>query len=136
VLRACRPWIVWLIVLLLPLQGLAASGMWLCAALHGPGPVSAAGALDAAHADHAGHTGHAGHAGHGGHATDASELGPADDSARCSACAACCVGVGPVATLAVPSELEAARDVAAPPLATPGSALIAGPEKPPRSSRA
>ena len=143
-----RTLLVWIMAMLLPMQGMAAAGGLLCAPGHHPAPPSAG-----VHGEPAGHAHHgppsaaaggfvdAGHAHHGAlggaaaAGTDAQEGGasshPADDS--CSACSACCAGA------ALPSSARtlARVDLAPPELCAPDSGVASivgrGLERPPRA---
>ena len=143
-----RSLLIWIMAMLLPMQGMASAGGLLCAPGHHPAAPSAS-----AHGEPAGHAHHglqdagagrfvdAGHAHHGAlesnaaAGADAQEKGvsphPADDS--CSACSACCAGaVLPSAALTL-----ARVDLAGPVLCAPDGGVASvvgrGLERPPRA---
>lgn len=136
----CRLLLVWLAVLAMPLQGMAAAAMLHCA--------SAGVARDAQRVPHGhaadGHDHADGHA-HAHHHQDATgdEAGgdpsPAlasDAGHSCSACAACCAGAGlPAASLHLTlPELSSPPATLA--VATTVSFIVSGPERPPRATLA
>jgi hypothetical protein len=95
--RLVRVFLLWLIAMALPLQGVAAATMFACGIQH-----------DAQAAAHGGQDHHEHHAtGHGDHAHAADLDDDSPDNPpphKCSACAACCVGAAlPAATLVVAS---------------------------------
>ena len=154
-----RTVLIWLVVLAVPAQGMAAATMLHCgpghhgaltAQAHGPMlPVDP----QAAHAAH-GHASHsaleanaASETGQGARSPDAVEAAQADKATdpvkvagttyqKCSACASCCAGLAFPSTSVMPPTLDLACEVTAlaPPLAA--SAVIDGPERPPRVLRA
>lgn len=157
-----RTFLIWLVVLAVPAQGMAAATMLHC----GPGHHGALAAQadvellpdapQAAPGAHAAH-GHASHSalhanaasetGQDARSPDASETAQAGKTAdpvkvagavylKCSACASCCAGLAFPGTPVMPLALDPAREVTAlsPPLAT--SAVIDGLERPPRILRA
>ena len=138
--RSLRRVLLWLLMLALPLQGLAGVARLHCA--DGPG-------TDAAVASHAAH-GAAGPAADHSHATAGHPHATADHdhgaaasatpddgaAASCSACAACCVALAlvpqwPQAGASAPRDL-----VPLPPQAPATTFLTSGPERPPRSAHA
>jgi hypothetical protein len=124
-----RSLMLWLVVLAVPLQGLAAATMLNCAAVHGPSSV----ALD--HAGHGDHDhGSVAVAAHGEAAADAGTAHAADH--KCSACAACHASAAlPVAVPALPAvDTAQAHPVARASAAAPF--LTGGLERPPRSRHA
>jgi hypothetical protein len=120
------PWrllLIWLMVLALPVQGLAAAGLMHCAPIHervdGQGHHG-----DAAHA-------HVDHAAHDGHAADA--IDHAAHGHTCSACAACCPAIGlPAHGVDLPSAPVGGFAAGAAQSAGP-SFVPAGLERPPRA---
>jgi hypothetical protein len=123
--RALKTLLLWLLLLAVPVQGIAAATLS-CRANHGPAMAVA----EHHQGEHAGHAHHrpaelaqGGHHDHGKHAT----------STSCSACSACCIGAVPL-----PAELNwtAVRRSSEPVLLAPAP-LIAGHmrsgiERPPR----
>lgn len=117
-----RMFMLWMLALALPLQGMAAVAMLHCGH-QAPAQIDA----------------HAGHGLHEGHVhDDASVTGSHTHSAghSCSACAACCVALAlppamPVLAAALTAPTSATTLVAPSP-----SFLTAGPERPPRSLHA
>ena len=120
--------LVWLLMVAIPVQGIAAAAMTHCGSHHHSG----AGATQVDHPA-AGHGDTVGHA--ADHEavldTDASGL-EHDGYAKCSACAACCLGVGfpstAVARLPVLPSVAAYCGIFASSL----EVVITGPERPPR----
>ena len=139
--KLTRLFLMWLLVLALPVQGVAAASMLHCGPARGNSPGAVAQGQGHDHARHA----HAGHA-----ADEALQAQPADHAAAvdddllvhdasqvgCSACASCCSATAiPAAPLVLaPSDpvhtvnRAIAFDVVA--------FLTGGPERPPRSSLA
>lgn len=142
-----------LIVLLLPLRGLAAVGVMPCHALG----AATKGAATSAHAVHgathvadaseheSGHTGHPGHGGYDGHDGHDVHDGPgkgvpaegaAADEGGCQHCAPCCAPVAPSAAQG-PHGLPASPSVHTAWHAPHELALsVAIPERPPRNTSA
>jgi hypothetical protein len=127
-----RALLLWLLMLALPLQGLA-SVRW--ADCHsGPGRHAAI-----AHADHdsaAHHDGHEGHSGHQGHAMPHAQAAIDDDAevaTACSVCAACCVVAAPAPAPAVMASEPEPGHLAPPAIGSPLSALPHRLERPPRA---
>jgi hypothetical protein len=132
--------LVWLTVLAMPIQGIAAAGMLHC----GPGlpgvpqhPAQTAGP-GAMHGHHPGAEGAGAHAHHHGAAQQEAEApdtpsafnGQADH--HCSACAACCLGAAlPASMMQLPVPDVSCAPVLAPVVA-PASFIAGGPERPPR----
>jgi hypothetical protein len=138
-----RRFLSWLLMLAIPLQGIAASTMLLC----GPSLDRQQVAVEAVHDHHAPHDGASAAHSHDRHHADA-DADAADTAAgsgthspasadhpkaKCSVCASCCSGVAIVATplTTAVSEQHESYTVF---LATDFEPVfIAGPEKPPRS---
>jgi hypothetical protein len=128
---ALRSLVVWLLLLALPYQGLAAARMLPCAqplhpavaAAHAPAGAGAHGAasacpMHAAPAAHAAHLDAGRDHGHGG-----------------GACAACCIGVAPAPTPILPLALGPPDFIAIPFNAGPMTSVDPTlPERPPRSA--
>lgn len=126
-----RSFLLWLVVLAVPLQGLAAATMLNCAAVHGPSSQ----ALDhPGHGDHDHESDAVALAAHGEAAADAGTAHAADH--KCSACAACHASAAlPVAVPALPAlDTAQAHPVARASAAAPF--LTGGLERPPRSRHA
>lgn len=137
--------LLWLCMLAVPVQGMAAALMLAC----GPDPQTRAAAVSMAAAAHAGeHAAHP-HSGmhdrHGAHAHDGhAVLGHHDDGShhhkvdnqahKCSACASCCVGA---AMLMPPLQWHGVVDAGSSPIAwaqaRPAAVFPGGLERPPRS---
>lgn len=158
-LRAVRAFLVWVMVIALPVQGMAASVMLFCGPSHER--MVQAGAVDAsaARAESTGGAGHehaaAGHAAHR-HATPdqvvssvfadvAADTG-ADTTAdgagglvaphgtfNCSACAACCSALALPATFSLPDAASPAHSFRAPPPVPVASHQPEGLDRPPRA---
>lgn len=153
--RVVRAVLVWVMVIAMPMQGMAASLMLFCGPSHErmlQGPVVAASAARPAQAgepahDHAG-AGHAvhDHAAQGDRVVSQPALGADADSAHglsahdgkvsCSACAACCSALALPASFSLPEVVRVAH-----PMQTSASAPVAshqpdGPDRPPRASLA
>jgi len=138
--RVIWPFMIWLLALALPTQGLAAATMLHCA----PQRSETAPSLHAGHAHHGAGAHDSAHAQH--HHTAATDPQAADDDAdagnvktplhKCSACATCCIGLAlPPSAQSLPGPLAAAT--ARPEAATVHAAfLTSGPERPPRAQRA
>ena len=139
--RVIWPFVIWLLALAVPTQGLAAATMLHCA------PAGGGAAGTAAHGshDHAGSAPH--HHGsaaaddahsHAGHPAAAADHGASGDTPspgvhKCSACAACSVGLGlPSAAYVTPGAAAATAVLPAP--AAPHVAFFtSGPDRPPRA---
>ena len=127
-----RHWLLCLLVLALPAQGVAAATMRFCApAHHDMAAMAAAPAHPAAHAA-------AQHQHHGQVMTADPDQGSAPteaaDQSRCSACAVCCAAMALYRSPPVLPALAASQGSVA---ALPASAavfLTGGPERPPRPS--
>jgi hypothetical protein len=132
VLSILRAALLSLLVLALPLQGLAGVGVLGC---HGDaGWPSAASPGDVLHAGHPGPDAHAHHGLHPGddHGEAPASADGADTPASCSVCAACCLVAAPAASpvpLAHAAQPERRLALAA---ATPDSAPPHRLERPPR----
>lgn len=128
--------VVWLLIVAIPVQGLAATAMTHCGARH-------SGAVAATLVDHALHdhaaAWHDGASHHSAHQHASASDGPVDTSdlkhdgyVKCSACAACCLG------LALPSSLSVLLPVLPSVAANCGvfssalEVIVTGPERPPR----
>jgi hypothetical protein len=127
-LRLVRTFWVCLLVLALPLQGLAAAAMALCEWQSGLPTLAAATVAPPCHSE-------AGHA----LATDVTSA-EADDTATpvhpCSHCSTCCVVAGPTPRLwNLPQPLPTSEAFLHW-VAQAGEFAVAGPERPPRSPRA
>lgn len=129
-----RPLLVWLMVLALPLQGLAAATMLNCATAHG---VAVAAHDDAGQAhdhgqdhdqvhDHGAMTAAHGDTPGDGHALDH----------KCSACAACHASIGLPAALPLLPDFDVAEVHAPVPVSGVPPFLTGGLERPPRSALA
>ena len=130
--RAIGVFVIWLLAIALPAQGLAAATMLHCAPQRSHATSSA----------HPGHE-HLGAATSHHHASehDAVDQGYAGDGKhnvktplhKCSACATCCIG------LALPSAAQAMPEPLAAPTARPEPAVVhaafltSGPDRPPRT---
>ncbi len=128
--------LLWLLVLALPVQALAAAGMRHCAALHERTPVVAEVPM-AAH-DHAGAEHHHPQVvGQEAPLQDMSDASAASGEVRssCSACATCCFALAlPVAGVRAASQVPDAFAPASP--AGPVAPFLTGGlERPPRSTR-
>ena len=136
--RVIWPFVIWLLAIALPAQGLAAATMLHCAPQRSD-------AVPAAHAGHE-HHGAAAAQHHHGAASDHAAAGATDAETgsdnmttqlqKCSACATCCIG------LALPSSAQPVPGPLATPTARPEPAavhaafLTSGPDRPPRTLRA
>jgi hypothetical protein len=125
-----RPLLVWLMVLALPLQGLAAATMLNCATAHGAAVVAHDDPAQAHDHDH-GHDHMAMTAAHGDATGDAPTL-----DHKCSACAACHASLGLPAALPVLPDFDV-TEVHGPVSASGVSPFLTGGlERPPRSALA
>lgn len=127
-----RSFLLWLVVLAVPLQGLAAATMLNCTATHG------AEAAAAGHDDHDDHDHDHDHAAmaavHDDPAADAGAVHAADH--KCSACAACHASIGlPVALPELPA-IDAVQAHPVPRASGGEPFLTGGLERPPRSTHA
>lgn len=119
-----RMFMVWMLALALPMQGMAAAAMRYCGGAE-PQPAAhhAAAEVSVHAADHRQHHHPAGpgadHAHAAGHA--------------CSACAACCVALALPPAMPVPVAVDPAPTAVTALVAPSPSFLTAGPERPPRS---
>jgi len=123
-----RTVLIWIVAMLMPLQGMASASGFLCAPGHHAAGSVAGSVSEPAHVHH--------HAGAGVATSVVAQDGavsphPAED--RCSACSACCAGaVLPTSPVTLASVVEAGRVQVAP---DGGAASIVGcgPERPPRA---
>jgi len=151
--RAARAFLVWVMVIAMPMQGLAASAMLFCGPSHermmrglaidAPAPAHAA----PGHASRQGHDhaapGHAhampgdaaaGHfAAHGDDGDDGGGLSPHLGKFSCSACAACCAMLALPASFSPPGVVAAAHPMPASSSAAVPSLPPDGLERPPRA---
>jgi hypothetical protein len=132
--RVIGLFVIWLLAIAVPAQGLAAATMLHCA----PQRSSTSPAAHAGHEHHG--AAHAQHH-HDAGAHDAIDHGQANDGSpnvktplqKCSACATCCVG------LALPSSAQSVPEPLAEPAARPEPAVVhaafltSGPDRPPRT---
>jgi hypothetical protein len=141
VLSILRTALLSLLVLALPLQGLAGVGMLGCHGDAGPQPLSRQG--EALHLGHEGHErqelhhGHDGHGDHGAHpgahhGAGHASADSADAPATCSVCSACCMAAAPGATPAPPAHAAQPGRRPAAVSAVPESAPRHRLERPPR----
>lgn len=121
--RGHRILLTFLLALLLPLQGLAATTMLLCGpAHHAPASAATPGHHAAAH--------------DAGAATHEHHAGTQPSGGQCSACAACCMSTAIIpATLALPM-LPVMAVYAMRSFAVPVAVVTSGLERPPRSNLA
>jgi hypothetical protein len=149
-----RSWLVWLMVLAVPLQGLAGTALQHCATAAQPSAQQIAqsaqrSTAEVVHADHAraqssvdgGHGYRHGH-GHvhgpaadssGAVATEPASVPAIDGDHQCSACAACCSSLG-LPTWAVPLTAPTTASAAAPLSRVAVDSFVpAGLDRPPRS---
>jgi hypothetical protein len=149
-----RTFLVWLLVLAVPAQGLAAVTMAFCGPMHDRAGVSlshqpghqahheqAAGSSPAGH-DHQAMLAVVQADGGTAHTADVADTAPTTAESppqqghKCSVCSTCCsVGALMNTVLAVP-ELAAAHTVFAAVVATVATAAVDGLERPPRAARA
>ena len=136
--RWFRPWLMWCLMLCVPLQGMAASTMALCGpgAVHGlatvvDGPRTDAASAVAGHAEHTGHdhpamteSAEAVDSAHG-------DLAHADDH-KCSVCASCHSAAALVTELPSLPAIDAASTVFAAIVLSVAAFAADGPERPPR----
>ncbi len=123
-----RPLFVWLLLLALPLQGLAAATMLNCATVHG--------AAVAAHDDPPhGHDHDHDHGVMTAAQPDAAGDAHAPDH-KCSACAACHASLGLPAALPALPDFDIAEVHGTVPASGASPFLTGGPERPPRSAPA
>lgn len=130
--------LVWLTVLAMPIQGIAAAGMMHCGPRIPGVPQHHAQAAEPGglHEHHAGadgaHAHHHGAAQQGSDAPDAPSAFNGQADHHCSACAACCLGAAlPASVMQVPVPNLSCAPVLAPAVA-PVSFIAGGPERPPR----
>ncbi|HSB98949.1 MAG TPA: hypothetical protein VLE45_03475 [Burkholderiaceae bacterium] len=136
--RTLWPFVIWLLALALPLQGVAAATMAHCAPMRGDA-TSVSGHEHAAprsvphhHHDAATDTAPS-HAAHG--VASADDTGGQDVTSslhKCSACAACCIGLGLPSTAFALPQPPVASSVPAAPSAHDVAFFTSGPERPPR----
>lgn len=141
-MRWLRVFMVWMLALALPVQGMAAAAMLHCGSAERHAPRQHAVADGSVHA--AGHGEHHHPAGHG--ADHAHAGAPADEPGTtphanaaghaCSACAACCVALALPPAMPVLAMADAAPTGVTVLVAPSPSFLTAGPERPPRSLHA
>lgn len=130
--------IVWLLVLALPAQGVAAAAMQWCGAAHG----QQTRLLERVVHEHAG--GQPAHGAHAHAAGQGAERAPVEAQARptpidkqaCSACAACCMATALAPSLPSLPVVEPAIDRTALVVPSYAGPDAAGLERPPRQSRA
>jgi len=136
--------LIWLTVLALPIQGMAAAGGVHC--LSANAPASQQVVIELLQVDQESHAHHS-HRPSAESSADAAELDEADapqvdptsftvkastPGHTCSACAACCAGaMMPFAAIEVPSP-DLSSERAATVVAEPTSFVVSGPERPPR----
>ena len=136
-----RTWLIWLLALAVPAQGVAAVTMAFCGPSHQSRLVQGVSTSNGEphHAAHEAQDPQAQHSGvHGdgvaspsGHHAAPSDLGHAD-SHKCSACASCCSAVaivGAIDALACPEFAATLFDSVVPPLE---KFSVDGPDRPPR----
>jgi hypothetical protein len=139
-----RVLLIWLTVLAMPIQGLAAAGGVHC--LSANAPASRQVVIEPLQVDQESHSHHS-HGPSADSSADAAEHAEADAQQvhptsfavkastpghTCSACAACCAGaVMPSAAIVVPSP-DLSSEPAATVAAEPTSFVVSGPERPPR----
>lgn len=130
-----RSFLLWLVVLAVPLQGLAAATMLNCAAMHGAATavLERAGHGDQAHEHEDAHA-HAAVAAHDESAADPGLAHAADH--KCSACAACHASIGLPAALPPLPAFDLGEARAAAPAPGVEAFLTGGLERPPRSAHA
>ena len=132
--RTLWPFVIWLLAVALPLQGVAAATMAHCTPARGEssgaaGHDHAAPGVPHHHHDAAADTA-AAHAAHGAADTTVGDASPLH---KCSACAACCIGLAlPSAAFALPQPPVASTAPAAP-SAHEVAFFTSGPERPPRA---
>ena len=116
-----RLFLACLLLLALPLQGLAAASMLYCggAATHAHGHEEAQAAAEHDHAAH-------------GHEADAFATDLPDSDHKCGACASCCNGVAIAAAFRQPAPIPAPQAQAAEPVLHLHSRPPPAPDKPPR----
>lgn len=150
--RVVRAFLVWVMVVALPVQGMAASTMLFCGPGHEhmmPVPVLDAPAVAPGHGGDVVHqaaaTGHDGHehavasdpvaseARAGTDADDGKGLFPQHGKFSCSACAACCSAMALPASFALPEVTSPALPIGAAPDAPVASHQPDGLERPPRT---
>ena len=139
--REIWPFVIWLLALALPAQGLAAATMLHCA------PAGGGAAGSAAHGSH-GHDASAAHHhdtaaaddthSHAAHHAAAADHGLDDDTPspavhKCSACAACNVGLGLPSQPYLTPGAAAATAVLPAPVAPHVAFFTSGPDRPPRA---
>lgn len=150
--RVVRAFLVWVMVIAMPVQGMAASAMLFCGASHErmmqglvlDAPASAPGhSGDAAHEvaamDHGDHE----HAGSGAPvasepdmAADGDGMGslfPHHGKFSCSACAACCTALALPASFELPQAVRTAHALRSSPVAPVASHQPDGLDRPPRA---
>ncbi len=128
-----RPWLIWLMLLALPLQGLAAATMLWCDTLGTHRQTTTAMAPELAGSPHDCVHGHAAPA---ESAPDAAaviaDAGHHGGHGACSACATCCAAFALPASLTLLSGVEPGNDPLRGPAAGAASYTTDGPERPPR----
>ena len=153
--RVVRAFLVWVVVITLPLQGMAASLMLFCGPSHERAMhalVADAAAARPAHVEHGEHhdvgAGHAAphHASHD-HAVASQPAADVDadvvadhsgnqrvhhGKVSCSVCAACCSAVALPSSFSVPEALRAAHTMQTSPSVPVASRQPDGPDRPPR----
>jgi hypothetical protein len=150
--RVVRAFLVWVMVIAMPVQGMAASAMLFCGPSHErmmQGLVLNASASASGHAGDATHEtaamdhGDHGHAGSGApvdsEATVAADgdgmgsLSPHHGKFSCSACAACCIALALPASFELPEAVRAAHAMRSSPMAPVASHQPDGLDRPPRA---
>lgn len=150
--RIVRAFLVWVMVIAMPVQGLAASTMLLCGPSHErmmQGLVLDVSASAPGHAGDALHEmtamdhGDHGHSGCGAtiapappvgtHGDGAGSLFPHHGTFNCSACAACCSAIALPASFEVPEVVRTAHAMRSPPMAPVASHQPDGLDRPPRA---
>lgn len=131
-----RVLLLWVMVLAMPVQGMAANLMLFCSPGHGH-----MGLAGVTHEMHAGHADQGLPDCHGSGSTDATAVAdPAQPTPHgqfgCSACAACCAMLAIPARPVVPAQPEPAQPVASASPASLPSHLPDGLDRPPRAAAA
>jgi hypothetical protein len=149
--RVLRALLLWVMVIAMPLQGLAASTMLFCEISHGrmtqdttaePPAMNPGSVPSIAHHHTDGHHGaHVAPEGTGdddwaSHADRDTNPSPAQDSRNCSACAACCVGLALPARFVQSQACCLAEPMPAAAVTPLSTRLPDGLDRPPRSTSA
>lgn len=134
-IRWFRPWLMWCLMLCIPVQGMAAGTMALCGpgAVHGLASAVASPRAETAgdHADHAGHDHAAMTATAGPDEGSHGDLAHADDH-KCSVCASCHSAAALVTELPHLPAIDPASTVFAAIVLSVAPFAADGPERPPR----